>query len=83
MMAAEKEILDCFAHAPDYPEAVWRWREKWFRHHAAQRDPKLRSAAFRMGLDLLRAGRLTTAVVKGWGRLAVSSVKFPASAGAP
>lgn len=75
MMAGEKAILDCFTSSPEYPEAVMRWREKWFRHHAAQDDPILRAEALRMGKGLLRDRRLTAAVLKGWARLAVSSIR--------
>jgi alpha-1,3-rhamnosyltransferase len=75
MMAGEKQILDHFAHAPDYSEAVMRWRVKWFRYHAAQRDPALRATAIRLGVDLLRDRRLTASVAKGWGRFAISAIR--------
>lgn len=68
MMAAEKSILDCFVHTLEYPEAVLRWREKWFNHYAIQSDPVSRTQALGLGRELLSQHRWSTAVIKGWVR---------------
>lgn len=68
MMAAEKSILDCFAHTPAYPEAVLRWREKWFNYYASQPDPSSRKQALGLGRELLSQQRWSATVIKGWVR---------------
>jgi alpha-1,3-rhamnosyltransferase len=68
MMAAEKSILACFSHTPEYPEAVLRWREKWFNYYASQPDAASRTQALGLGRELLSQHRWSTTVFKGWVR---------------
>lgn len=68
MMSAEKSILECFAHTPEYPEAVLRWREKWFNYYASQPDPASRTQALGLGRELLSQHRWSATVLKGWAR---------------
>jgi len=68
MMAAEKTILECFAHTPDYEVAVLKWHEKWFHHYAGKRDPASRTRAFQLGRELVQQNRWSVTVLKGWAR---------------
>lgn len=75
MMAAEKSILECFAYTPEYPEAVLRWREKWFNYYASQPDPASRKRALELGRELLSLHRWSATVFKGWVRLLWSAAR--------
>jgi alpha-1,3-rhamnosyltransferase len=68
MMNAEKLILECFAHTPQYKDAVLRWHEKWFHHYASKKDLASRTRALLLGRELILQHRWSITVLKGWAR---------------
>lgn len=75
MMLGEKEIIDQFASSTYHPEAVMRWRERWFQYWASRPGEACRKAAFAMGRELFVSRRWSVAMLSGWVRLAWACVR--------
>lgn len=76
MMAAEKSILDYFSYRQEQPEAVFRWREKWFSYFCGQMDGTSRILAFKLGFELICRRRWNRLVLHNSMRLLCALIKF-------
>lgn len=75
MMEAQKSILEFFTYTKEYPEAVSRWRERWFKYYASQSDSVSRTQALRLGRELLSQHRWSFNVFEGWARWLCATVR--------